>query len=79
MANGSSADDSTRVRRDTPMLVRARSAGVEDRLRNLPDSPPHGSDADALQRYNDAKHKVQVHNQKIVARAEASLRKPFRV
>ena len=74
-----SMDHAVRVRRDTPMLTRARSAGVEHRLKPLPESPTRGSNLETYERYKQSRQAVQIHNQQIVARAEAKLRKPLRI
>ena len=68
-----------RLRRDTPMLMRAERAGVAHKLKQLPDSPERDEmgwcDDDAYEAYKRAKQTVQTTNQQIVARAEKQLLK----
>ena len=70
-----SDDDGKRVRRDTPMLTRAQRAGVDSKLRQLPDSPGHFAPTWEQEAYKQEKQAVQVANQQIVARAERKLLK----
>ena len=64
-----------RIRRDTPMLIRAQRAGVAHKLQQLPDSPEPDETGlrDDKKAYKEAKQRIQTANQQICARAEKRL------
>ena len=62
-----------RIRRDTPMLIRAQRAGVAHKLQQLPDSPDETGSRDDRKAYKEAKQRIQITNQQICARAEKRL------
>ena len=79
-ADGTPSEDvrHKRVRRTTPILMRAERVGVADQLRPLPDSPSGSVDSAEMQAYKRSKQAVQTANQQIVARREQKLLRAMR-